>query len=186
MQKLKASTIQQVQHHNQREMEREGNPYIDKEKSILNYDLLNQRKIDYLEVVENRIEKAMFSKKKIRKDAVRLCEFLITSEKEFFANLSEKEIKRFFNKGLEFFQKRYEADHFIYACVHYDEKIPHMHIGFVPITEDYRLNANELFSRLNLVMLQDDFLNDLNEAGFELKRSVSGNREDLVKGVFSM
>lgn len=184
MQKLKASEILEAQFHNQREGVSKTNPYIDKEKSHLNYDILNPQRIDYQEAVEKRIEKAILSKKKIRKDAVRLCEILISSEKDFFNKLSEKEIKRFFMKGLEFLQKRYGAENIIYATVHYDEKTPHMHVGFVPITEDFRLNANDIFTRLNLVMLQDDLLIHLNEAGFVLKRSVSGNREELAKMFF--
>ncbi|UPG63607.1 plasmid recombination protein [Metabacillus endolithicus] len=67
MQKLKASTIQCVQHHNQRAMESEVNHYIDKEKSTLNYDLLNKSKIDYLEVVEIELRKQCFLKRKSEK-----------------------------------------------------------------------------------------------------------------------
>lgn len=174
MKKLKASDIQEVQFHNQQGME------------SINYDLVNKRKIDYIKAVETRIEQAVLTKKKIRRDAVRLCEFLITSESKFFENISVKNKKRFFIKALEFLQEKYGAENIIYANVHNDDKPPHMHVGFVPITEDYRLNANHIFSRLNLAMLQDDILNHMNEEGFDLKRSVLNNQEDIEKYLYSM
>lgn len=174
MKKLKASDIQEVQFHNQQGME------------SINYDLVNKRKIDYIKAVETRIEQAVLTKKKIRRDAVRLCEFLITSESKFFENISVKNKKRFFIKALEFLQEKYGAENIIYASVHNDDKPPHMHVGFVPITEDYRLNANHIFSRLNLAMLQDDILNHMNEEGFDLKRSVLNNQEDIEKYLYSM
>ncbi|PMC38654.1 hypothetical protein CJ195_09385 [Bacillus sp. UMB0899] len=175
MQKLKASDIRGIQIHNQGErMEQtiSHNGCLN-----LNYDLVNEEKIDYLEAVEKRLDNVVFSKKKIRKDAVRLCEFLITSEKEFFDSISDKEKNRFFKKGLDFLQDKYGKENIIYANVHYYEKTPHMHVGFVPITEDFRLHANSIFTRLHLAMLQDDILNYMMEAGFDLKRSDSNKRE---------
>ncbi|MCV9887309.1 MobV family relaxase [Metabacillus halosaccharovorans] len=174
MQKLKASDIQEVQFHNQQGME------------SINYDLVNKRKIDYIKAVESRIEQAVLTKKKIRRDAVRLCEFLITSESKFFENLSVKNKKRFFIKALEFLQEKYGAENIIYASVHNEEKLSHMHVGLVPITADYRLNANHIFSRLNLAMLQDDILNYMIEEGFDLKRSVLNNQEDIEKYLYSI
>ncbi len=179
MQKMKAPAIRGIQFHNQRERESETNPDIEKEKSNLNYDLVNTGKIDYVEAVKERIEEGVESSKKIRKDAVRLCEFLITSDKDFFENLSEKDEEKFFEKGYEFLKERYGAANIIYATVHKDERTPHMHVGFVPITEDKRLSAKDLFSKLDLVKLQDDFHKHMNEAGFNLERGVSSNREHL-------
>lgn len=181
MHKLKASGIQEVQFHNQQGMESNEN-----EKAIINYDLVNKRNIDYMDAVERRIEQAVLTKKKIRRDAVRMCEFLITSESKFFENISVKNKKRFFIKALEFLQGKYGAENIIYASVHNGEKPPHMHVGLVPITEDYRLNANHIFSRLNLAMLQDDILNHMNEEGFDLKRAVSSNQEEIEKYLYSM
>lgn len=77
---------------------------------------------------------------------MRLCEFFITSESKLFENISVKNKKRFFIKALEFLQEKYGAENIIYASVHNEEKLPHMHVGLVPITEDYRLNENHIFS----------------------------------------
>ncbi|MCM3444101.1 MULTISPECIES: hypothetical protein [Bacillaceae] len=61
-----------------------------------------------------------------------------------------------------------------------------LRISFIPVMEEYRLNANHIFSRLDLAMLQDDILNQMNEEGFDLKRAVSINQEDIEKYFYSM
>lgn len=184
MQKLKAPAIRGIQFHNQRERESETNPDIQKERTDLNYDLVNPGPIDYVEAVKNRIEEGVDSNKKIRKDAIRLCEFLITSDKDFFEDLSEDDEKKFFEKGYEFLKDRYGEENIIYAAVHKDERTPHLHVGFVPITEDNRLSAKDLFKKQDLVRLQDDFNKHMNEAGFKLERGVSSNRKHLETAKF--
>ena len=44
--------------------------------------------------------------------------------------------------------------------VHVDEKTPHMHLSFVPITSDGRLSAKEIVgNKKDLTRWQDDFWN---------------------------
>ncbi|WP_336983157.1 MobV family relaxase, partial [Bacillus cereus] len=108
MQKMKSNGIKGIQFHNQRERESETNPDINKADSHLNYDLINgQRQIDYNEKISQVIEDNVTSGKKIRKDAVKLAEFLITSDKEFFDKISPKEQKRYFETAHEFLADRY-------------------------------------------------------------------------------
>lgn len=181
MQKMKSHAIKGIQFHNQREKESETNPDINKADSHLNYDLINgQKQIDYTEKINQVIEDNVISGKKIRKDAVRLSEFLITSDKEFFERISSKEQKRYFETAHEFLADRYGEKNLIYATVHHDEKTPHMHVGFVPVTEDGRLSAKDFFGqKKQLVSLQDDFNAYLKENGFELERGVSSSRKHV-------
>lgn len=114
----------------------------------MNYDLINgQKKIDYNEKINMVIEENVTSGKKIRKDAVRLAEFLITSDKEFFEKISPQDQKRYFETAYEFLADRYGEKNLIYATIHNDEKTPHMHVGFVPVTEDGRLSAKDFFGQ---------------------------------------
>lgn len=177
MQKFQSTAIRGLQLHNQRERESKTNPDIDKEKTGLNYDLVNSESIDYIQTVNEKIEEGVESNRKIRKDAVRLCEFLVTSDNELFDSLSEDDEKKFFDTALDFIKDKYGAENIIYGTVHRDEKTPHMHIGFVPITEDKRLSAKDLFKKPDLVKLQDDFNKHMNESGFELERGVSSDRK---------
>lgn len=181
MQKMKSTAIKGIQFHNQREKESETNPDINKADSHLNYDLINgQRQIDYTDKINQVIEDNVTSGKKIRKDAVRLAEFLITSDKEFFEKISPKEQKRYFETAHEFLADRYGEKNLIYATVHHDEKTPHMHVGFVPVTEDGRLSAKDFFGqKKQLVSLQDDFNDYLKQNDFDLERGVSSSRKHV-------
>ena len=181
MQKMKSTAIKGIQFHNQRERESETNPDINKEDSHLNYDLINgQQQIDYTEKINKLIEENVTTGKAIRKDAVRLAEFLITSDKEFFEKISPQEQKRYFETAHEFLAERYGEKNLIYATVHNDEKTPHMHVGFVPVTEDGRLSAKDFFGqKKQLVSLQDDFNEHLKQNGFELERGISSSRKHL-------
>ena len=53
-------------------------------------------------------------------------------------------IKEFFNEALEFIKQNQSPETIISAVVHLDEKSPHMHLCFVPLTEDKRLCAKEI------------------------------------------
>ena len=93
-----------------------------------------------------------------RKDSVRVVETLITASPEFFANKKLKEVKEFFAYALEFIQKKQPPETIISAVVHMDEKTPHMHLCFVPLTEDKRLSAKDIVgNKKKLTQWQDDF-----------------------------
>jgi Plasmid recombination enzyme len=186
MQKMKSPAIKGIQFHNQRERESETNPDIEESKSHLNYDLHNETPIDYLETINKKIEDGVDTGgKKIRKDAVRLCEFLITSDKSYFDGLTEEREKEFFEKAYEFIENRYGKENIVYATVHKDEKTPHLHVGFVPITEDQRLSAKEFFGqKKQLVQLQDDFHKHLKDSGFELDRGTSSDKKHITQARF--
>lgn len=181
MQKMKSNAVKGIQIHNQREKESETNPDIVKEKSHLNYDLINgKNQIDYKEKIDQIISENVTSKKAIRKDAVRLSEFLITSDRDFFEGISSEEQERYFETAYEFLAERYGEKNLIYASVHLDEKTPHMHVGFVPVTEDGRLSAKDFFGqKKQLVSLQDDFNAHMKENEFDLKRGVSTSRKHV-------
>jgi DNA repair exonuclease SbcCD ATPase subunit len=180
MQKLKSPAIKGMQIHNQREKESHTNPDIDGSKTHLNYDFVNQSNIDYNEKINKRIQEGVTTGKAIRKDAVKLASFLVTSDKEFFDRLPEREEKRFFESAYEFFCEKYGEKNIAYATVHKDEKTPHMHVGFVPITEDGRLSAKDFFGKKQqLVKLQDEFHEHMREAGFDVERGVSSDRKHI-------
>lgn len=180
MQKLKQSAIKGIQIHNQREKESQTNPDIDESRLHLNYDLVNIKPVDYNEKINKMIEEGVTTGKAIRKDAVRVAGFMITSDKEFFEGLSESEERRYFESAYEFLCNTYGEKNMAYAMVHKDEKTPHMHVGFVPITEDGRLSAKDFFGqKKQLVELQDKFHEHLVKDGFDLERGVSSSRKHI-------
>ncbi|MBG3829498.1 plasmid recombination protein, partial [Staphylococcus aureus] len=130
--KVKSKTnTKGIQKHVQRQNKNYENMDIDLEKSYLNYDLVNDSPIDYNQKIEEKIEQNYNGKRKIRKDAVKHIDGLITSGNEFFKNQTLEETKQFFEHAKTFLEQEYGKDNLLYATVHMDEKTPHMHYGVV-------------------------------------------------------
>lgn len=169
MQKNNTQNLGGMQKHNQREFENHSNKDIDKSRSYLNYDLVNDQNINYRERIMNTINEQRESEKKIRKDAVLCNEFFVTSGKAFFEELDEQEQRRFFEVSTEWFQERYGEQNVVFATVHNDETTPHMHIGVVPM-RDGKLQSKNIFNRKGLLEVQEELPKFLEKKGFDIKR----------------
>src|SRR5690625_2758644 len=95
--------------------------------------------------------------------------------------MSDLDTEYFFEDTLEFLKEEFGEKNLVYATVHLDEKTPHMHFGFVPITEDGRLSAKEMIgNKKQMSALQDKFNEFVNEKGYEMQRgeaSIVSERE---------
>lgn len=174
MAKMKSHDLKGIQFHNQRERESRTNLDIDKEKSKDNYDLVNDTNIDYNERIKEIIESQKTGTRKTRKDAVLVNEFIITSDRYFFEELTPIQTKEFFEKAKEFFANRYGEQNVAYGVVHLDEQTPHMHLGVVPM-KDGRLQGKNVFNRNELLTLQDEFPKYMQKKGFDLERGEKGS-----------
>ena len=169
-----SSNSKGIQKHNQRENKNYNNKDINHENTYKNYDLINENKIDYSSKIEDTIHANYSGKRAIRKDAIKHVDGLITSDNEFFNNLSEEETNQFFRDSLDFLEQEYGKENMLYATVHLDEKVPHMHFGFVPLTDDGRLSAKEkLGNKKAMTELQDRFNQYVNAKGYELQRGTA-------------
>ncbi|MCI2868047.1 plasmid recombination protein, partial [Staphylococcus hominis] len=163
-----------IQRHVQRENKNYENMDIDLEKSYLNYDLVNQKKQNFNELINKKIEENYTGKRKIRKDAVKHIDGLITSDNDFFNHQSLEDTQKFFEHAKIFLEQEYGKDNLLYATVHMDEKTPHMHFGIVPITQDGRLSAKDVVgNKKALTQFQDRFNQYINEQGYNLERGQS-------------
>lgn len=171
LQKVKGSELKEVQAHNQREKEEIPGDGIDRRRTILNVDLVNEQPFDYKKVINKTIDHRYTGQKTISKDAIKLCNVTVINDASFFDSLSPEEEKRFFDTSLLFFQERYDQKNIMYAVVHKDESAPHIHIGFIPFTEDDQLSAKDFFGQnKDLYMLQSDFHTFLKQHNFDLDR----------------
>lgn len=173
--KVKSKTnTRGIQKHVQRENKNYENKDIDLDKSHLNYDLVNHTVIDFNQKIDEKIEENYNGKRKIRTDAVKHVDGLITSDDEFFNHQSPEDTKQFFEQAKTFLEEEYGKENLLYATVHMDEKTPHMHYGVVPITKDGRLSAKEVVgNKKALTEFQDRFNTYINEQGYDLERGVS-------------
>lgn len=178
VQKFKMTDVQGIQKHNQRQGISKSNLDIDYEKSHENYDLLNDEKLKYESEIKQQISERV--KRKMRANSVVLSEFLVTASPEFMNTLSDEEQKQYFEKSLSFLQERYGKQNTLYAVVHHDEKNPHMHVGVIPITEDNRLSAKDIFNRVELQQLQDEFPKHMQQHGFKVERGKSSDKKHLT------
>ncbi|MBV2568600.1 plasmid recombination protein [Staphylococcus aureus] len=74
----------------QRENKKYENIDIDLSKSYLNYDLVNDTKFDFNKKIDEKIEKNYKGKRKIRTDAIKHIDGLITSDNVFLINYLKK------------------------------------------------------------------------------------------------
>ena len=153
--KYKGPEIGRIEFHNERTKEKyASNPDIDTSRSHLNFQLVfPERK--YRAEAEKQIAEAGC---RTRSDSVRVVEVLVTASPEFFKGKKKAEVRAYFNEALDFMQKHQSKDTIISAVVHMDEKTPHMHLCFVPLTEDKRLSAKEIVgNKKKLTWWQDEF-----------------------------
>ena len=153
--KYKGPEIGHIESHNERTKEKyASNPDIDTSRSHLNFHLVSPER-KYRAEAEKQIAEAGC---RTRSDSVRVVEVLVTASPEFFKGKKKAEVRAYFNEALDFIQKHQSKDTIISAVVHMDEKTPHMHLCFVPLTEDKRLSAKEIVgNKKKLTWWQDEF-----------------------------
>ena len=153
--KYKGPEIGRIEAHDERTKEKyASNPDVDTSRSSLNFHLVKPHR-SYRAEAEKQIAEAGC---RARKDSVRVVETLITASPEFFQGKKPREVKEFFEYALEFIQSKQSPETIISAVVHMDEKTPHMHLCFVPLTPDKRLSAKDIIgNRKKLTQWQDEF-----------------------------
>ena len=152
--KYKCPEIGRIEAHDERTKEKyASNPDVDTSRSRLNFHLVKPCRF-YRAEAEKQISEAGC---RTRKDSVRVVETLITASPEFFQGKKPREVKEFFEYALGFIQSKQYPETIISAVVHVDEKTPHMHLCFVPLTADGRLNAKDIVgNKKKLTQWQDE------------------------------
>lgn len=171
--KYKGPEIGHIESHNERTKEKyASNPDIDTSRSHLNFHLVSPER-KYRAEAEKQIAEAGC---RTRSDSVRVVEALVTASPEFFKGKKKSEVKAYFTVALDFIQKHQSKDTIISAVVHMDEKTPHMHLCFVPLTEDKRLSAKEIVgNKKKLTWWQDEFWKHMVRKYPDLERGESAS-----------
>ncbi len=180
MQKMKSGNLVGIGNHNQRKTENHTNKEIDPSLSKLNYDLVNRTE-NYKRDIEKFINENKSTKRAVRKDAVLINEWIISSDSKFFKDLTQQETKNFFASAKDYFAENFGEENIRYAIVHLDESTPHMHMGIVPFDKDNKLSAKRVFNREALRNVQENLPKHLQEQGFEIERGLEGSdRKNLT------
>jgi len=171
--KYKGPEIGHIEAHNERAKEKyASNPDVDTSRCHLNFHLVAPER-KYRAEAEKQIAAAGC---RTRSDSVRVLEALVTASPEFFKGKKRSEVKAYFTEALDFIQKHQSKDTIISAVVHMDEKTPHMHLCFVPLTEDKRLSAKEIVgNKKKLTWWQDEFWKHMVKKYPDLERGESAS-----------
>ena len=174
-----------VYRHNERKNTNYANKDIDRNKSKVNYSI----KICNMPY-EKRLKEIMKEKDlkgKIKNISNVACEYIITASPDFFEELSEEEIKRYFETAYKFVCgfKNLGEEYILSAKVHLDESTPHMHLIYLPVVHTKDKKSGKDIEKLcctdfwkgknSYKVLQDNFYKYVTRAGFELER---GDTED--------
>ena len=172
--KYKGPAISPIEAHNERTKEQyASNPDIDTSQSRCNFHLVKPQG-KYRAEADRRIAAANC---RVRKDSVRVVEVLVTASPEFFKGKPLSEVRAYFEYALTFLESKQSPDTFLSSVVHMDEKTPHMHLCFVPLTFDGRLSAKEIIgNKKKLVKWQDDFWEHMVRRYPELERGESASQ----------
>lgn len=101
--KYTKGAISKIERHNERQNEHYGNQDIDLERSNLNYRLMKCVEKNYFASVMKLVDaRNNPTGKKLRKDAVVLTEFIISSGNDFFDTLSPEKQREYFKTSMEY------------------------------------------------------------------------------------
>lgn len=179
--KYKRENLMAVYRHNERKNKNYSNKDIDKTKTYLNYSLKDPE-FNYVKEFDKIIKKYDL-KGQIKTVSNIACEYMITSDSDFFKRIGEEETKRYFATAYKFVSeyKDLGEKYIISAKVHYDEKSPHMHLIFLPVVHTVdkkgnfidKLACSEFWkAKDSYRQLQNAFFEYMVENGFDLQRGL--------------
>ena len=170
IEKCKMGAVSRIEKHHERKKDvYKSNPDIDLNRSDLNFHIKDPPD-SYRKLIRKRIEEVGC---RTRKDSVVMQDSICTASPEFFKGKTSRETEDFFRMAYKFYVKTFGEENILSAVVHLDERTPHMHVCFVPITKDGKLSSKTVIGGpAGLVKLQDDFYSHMLYNFPELKRGI--------------
>ena len=186
--KYKRENLKGIYRHNERRNKNYSNKNINPELSHLNYSL-KDCKHSY-EKEFDLIKEKYNLKGQIKTVSNIACEYIITSDKEYFNSIGIDETKRYFETAYKFVceYKNLGEQYILSAKVHMDEETPHMHLVFIPVihTKDKKGNCIDKIAcsefwkaKDSYRQLQDAFYNYMVANNFDLERGNPSERVHL-------
>ena len=186
--KYKRENLKGIYRHNERRNKNYSNKNINQDLSHLNYSL-KDCKHSY-EKEFDLIKEKYNLKGQIKTVSNIACEYIITSDKEYFNSIGIDETKRYFETAYKFVceYKNLGEQYILSAKVHMDEETPHMHLVFIPVvhTKDKKGNCIDKIAcsefwkaKDSYRQLQDAFYDYMIANNFELERGNPSERVHL-------
>lgn len=153
---------------------RHANPELKEENIFIQVN--KYCKMGYNEAIAERIKEGYNVRMKngelrpLRKDAVHSCNVILSGSHRDIMQLRmrEERFKEWIQDNLHWCKETFGAQNITRFAVHMDEKTPHIHCVFVPITEEGKLTANEWCGNgKKLEALQTDYARAMEKYGLE-------------------
>ncbi len=142
----------------------------DQEPLYPNVEFINTAGRGYWELAEEQIAEVVT--RKVRDDQVRCMEVILTASPEFFERDAQGRARdysadQWAKDQVDFLKKTFGEKYVLSCTLHQDEKTPHFHAVIVPITEDGRLSAKDLFNPKTLTDYQSQYAESMQVHGLE-------------------
>ncbi len=150
----------------------------DESRQALNQELVNHTHRPLWELAEARV--AELGLKRLRADAVKAVEVLLTASPEAFPRdaqglAQDMRGSAWLAANQQFLTERFGVANVVALTLHQDEQTPHLHAVIVPATADGRLSARDVFNPASLRQLQTDYSLAMQAAGFQVQRGIEGS-----------
>lgn len=184
----KMNAVPLLERHNERLNKNYSNKDIDLSRSCDNYHLKQIQAATYQQEFE-RIRTRQQLKGNLRlqgkKQSTVMCEFVITSDTEFFDRLGKERTKQFFKDAYSFVIAKVGGEQYVVsAVIHMDEATPHMHVAYIPVINGKdrkgnpckRINCSEFWKgKDSYSKLQDEYFDFITNRGYDLERGIKGS-----------
>ena len=154
------------------EKQRRRNSSIDGTRTAENFDALEgiKHSLKMYDRVQQRIASGYTSKRKIRKDAVKMIDGVIGSDSFFFEGMNLSDRERFARDCASFLVEQVGRENLVGCRWHNDENPPHLHFQFVPL-RDGKLNVKACgFTQGGLQSWHTKLWKYLHDRGWEIER----------------
>lgn len=113
---------------------------------------------------------------KVRKNAVRALEYIITASPEAMEEMGSESARAYLYDAADWLREKHGEANILSAVIHNDETTPHLQAIVIPMDDRDRLNARAFVNgRLALAEMQTDFAQTVGEK-HGLERGIEGSR----------
>lgn len=166
------------------EQERKGkisNEEINLDKTYKNYDLVKSN-LNLYQRIKQRVEDVR-ENSRIQKNSVVSYSNIITVNKETFKKWGEEKSKEYLEEVYNYFCNEFGKENVVSAKVHLDETTPHMHLHFVPISSEGKLQARKVMTPGRINKVHSEAVKWLQERNFDVVRGKGATGRKNIKDI---
>lgn len=168
----------------EKEQDRNGkvkNEDIDFNMTHLNFDFVSSN-LNLYQRVKNRVDEVR-SVSRVQKNSVVMYSNVITIPKETHTNWGIKKSKMYLEEVYNYFCNEFGKENVVSAKVHLDETTPHMHLHFVPISEEGKLQARKVMTPGRINKIHSEAPKFLQRHGFDVHRGKGVTHNSNIKDI---